>query len=234
MECLAVRDDLPEFALGTLPPDRHGKVERHLAWCAGCRKEAGRLSEGAAAVALALEGPRPGPGMEDRVVAAAGPRAQRRRRGRGPVVAAVVAALVAVAGMAWATSMLGRIDRLEQRAGLGVSRIEQVIGELGADARSADLRPVRGAGEGRALVYDGSSDWVLVVVTGLPQDDAPYRAHLTVGGGRMEIGRLWPQGSGQLAVVRIFPAEVSAFDGILVTNGDREPVLRGSLGSPGD
>jgi hypothetical protein len=231
MECPAVRDVLAEFALGTLPPDRRAEVERHLAWCAGCRKEAGRLGEGAAAAAMALPDVDPPPNLEGRVVAAVSAGARRSRRPRGAVVAATVAAVVAVGSMAWAASMVGRIDRLEnEQAGLDVGRIEQVVRELGGrDVRSTDLVAVGAGGEGRALVYDGSSDWVLVVASGLPE--GRYRAYLSMSGGRMDIGRMWPQGAGELAVVRIFPADISAFDGVLVATSDGEVVLRGTLGS---
>ena len=233
MECSTVRDQLAEFALGTLGPEGRGEVERHLAWCAGCRKEAERLTEGVAAVAAALPAVDPPPDLEGRVVAAVSA-GRRRRRPTGAVVAAALAALVAMGSMAWAASMVGRIDRLEERqAAVAVGRVERVIRGLGGgEVRSSDLGAVAGRGQGRALVYDGSSDWVLVVASGLPE--GTYRAFFTRGRGRMEIGRMWPQGAGELTVVRIFPADISGFDGVQVSSTDDRVVLQGALRAQSD
>ena len=54
MTCLQVRDRLTDFALGLLTTPEATEVERHLAWCPGCRREAAELHEGAVQMALAL------------------------------------------------------------------------------------------------------------------------------------------------------------------------------------
>ncbi|MFB3739371.1 MAG: anti-sigma factor, partial [Candidatus Velamenicoccus archaeovorus] len=70
MSCLEVREQLPEFAVGVLPPAERAEVERHLAWCAGCRKEAGELGAAAATFAFTLPQTEPPAGLADRIVAA--------------------------------------------------------------------------------------------------------------------------------------------------------------------
>ena len=68
MDCTQVRDRLTEHALATLPGDERAFVDRHLEWCAGCRKEAAELEAAAASVGLSLAQSDPPPSLEDRVV----------------------------------------------------------------------------------------------------------------------------------------------------------------------
>ena len=53
VNCIAVRELLPEHALGVADGDADA-VERHLAWCAACRKEARDLHRAAASFAFVL------------------------------------------------------------------------------------------------------------------------------------------------------------------------------------
>ena len=78
LTCLEVRDLLPEFAVGVLADEERARVERHLRWCAGCRKESSDLGTAAATFGFALA-PAPMP------VGLARPRRRSREaRGRGP------------------------------------------------------------------------------------------------------------------------------------------------------
>ena len=86
MTCLEVRELLPEHAIGVLGEPERERIQRHLQWCAGCRKEAGDLEQAASTLAFALA-PAPVPeGLGERVVAgirrAAGAPGTRRRRAR--------------------------------------------------------------------------------------------------------------------------------------------------------
>ncbi|HEX2031150.1 MAG TPA: zf-HC2 domain-containing protein [Actinomycetota bacterium] len=240
MDCLAVRDLLAEHVLGTLDPEARRLVDRHLAWCAGCRKEAAQLAEGAAGLAMAMSGPEPPADLEDRLVDAVSsggrrPHPRPRGRSRGALVAAALAAVLAMGSVAWAVTLAGRVDELEGRAAVArgrVARFEQVIRELGGRerVRGADLFGRPGA-DGRALVYDGDQDWVLVVATGLPEAGGPYQAYLTTSGGRVVVGRLASQAPGELATARLFPGAVSPFRGVLVVDASGAPVLEGTLAS---
>lgn len=237
MDCPAARDLLPEHVLGTLDAEARRLVDRHLAWCAGCRKEAAHLADGAAGFALAMSGPEPPPELEERVVGAvsAAGRTSRRRRPRAALVAAALAAVLAMGSVAWAVTLAGRVDELEGQAAAArsaVGRFEEVVRELGGQdrVRGADLSGPGGA-EGRALVYDGDQDWVLVVATGLPERGGPYQAYLTTSGGRVGVGRLASQGPGELATAGIFPGAVSPFRGVLVIDANGAPALQGTLGS---
>ncbi|MEA2521919.1 MAG: hypothetical protein QOI81_1565, partial [Actinomycetota bacterium] len=119
MTCTAVRSMLPERSLGTLPRNANAGVDRHLAWCAACRKEARDLDAAAASLVHSLAAVAPEPDLEDRVVAAiqhaAAGRVPSHRRGR-MVVAATVAAMVAVAGLGFGAVMAGRAARFKEQA----------------------------------------------------------------------------------------------------------------------
>src|SRR5439155_5900137 len=105
MTCLEVRAKLAEYALAQLARVEANEVDRHLAWCTGCRKEAGERLEGATAVAYTLVPAEPRMGLEDRVVdritTAAGT-GRRHRRGSNRTVrvlaSVTVAAVLAATG----------------------------------------------------------------------------------------------------------------------------------------
>lgn len=239
MDCPGVRELLPEHALGTLDADGRRLVERHVAWCAGCRKELRHLEEGGAGLALSTVAVEPPRELESRVLRAVAPgrREVRRSRPRAVALAAALAGALALGSVAWAVTLSGRLAELEGDAREALSAVEQFEGLLpvigGEDVRAADLS---GSGEvlGRALVYDGDEDWVLVMTTGLPERGAPYRAYLASSDGRLRVGRLAPQGppgSGQLARIRLLPGGVSGFDAVLILDANDTPVLRGVLES---
>ncbi len=254
MDCPSVRELLPEHALGTLPTDARRWVDRHLSWCAGCRKEASELEHGVAVVGLA--GPRasPPPDLEERVVAAMTRAAGRSRRSARGVVAAVVAAFLAVGAAVWGVAMAGNAQRLENaarsarvEADQAARRFASILRDLQLDAareaaaREAAAREtaVREAAlysvgpeeaGGRAILYDSgqpdATDWVLVVVGGLPEAQGPYRARLLGDAGAIRLGRLFPSAEGRLAAYGLFP-EVAGHDRLLVSDGEGRVVLRG-------
>ena len=83
MNCTAVRDRLTERALGAVPADDAQALDRHLAWCAACRKEAGELDRAVTTFAFALAPADPPSDLEDRVVANVQEVAAKRSRSPG-------------------------------------------------------------------------------------------------------------------------------------------------------
>lgn len=248
MDCPAVRELLAEHVLGTLDEDRRRFVDRHLDWCAGCRKEMAQLAEGAAVVASALAPAEPPPELEDRVVAAivdAAGRPERRRRPRVGVAAAGVAALLAVGAFGWALAMAGRVSELRNAALSAADRADQfesVLREILMEADdgrilSADLVGVgAAAGGGRGILFDspGGTDWALVIAGGLSPENGPYHAYLTTGGHRQRLGRLSPSSMGEMAAYRIFSRDVSGAHWVSVRNGSGDTVLRGIVSATRD
>lgn len=248
MDCPAVRELLAEHVLGTLDEDRRRFVDRHLEWCAGCRKEMAELAEGATVAASALAPAEPPPELEDRVVAAivdAASRRERRRRPRLGLAAAGVAALVAVGAFSLAMATAGRVSELQQSAASAEDRAERfekvLVGILmeADDGRilSADLVGIGGAaGGGRGILFDspGGTDWALVITGGLSPENGPYHAYLTTGGQRQRLGRLSESSPGEMAAYRIFSRDVSGAHWISVRNGSGDTVLRGIVSATRD
>src|SRR3954468_20783372 len=105
MDCVDVRDRLTECALSLLPAPELEPVERHLAWCAGCRKEAAELAGGAAAAAMSIPQADPPRSLEERIVReirqASGGTKERRGRARSRTMIILAATLALVMGIGW-------------------------------------------------------------------------------------------------------------------------------------
>lgn len=243
MDCRAARELLPERVLGVLEEDE-ADLRRHLAWCAGCRKEERELAEGAEILALVEPGDPPA-GLERRVVERVAGAAGHRGRRRGPAVVAVAAVLAAVLAVGWGAAMAGRASRLDDEAELARIAAAEAAREFGVlledlsgkGVREAGLRPPTGdPGGGRALVYNsdvgGASDWALVVVGGLPEDAGPYRATLRGDRGTVKVGRLWPSAEGRLAAYALYGELPTDLTRVLVSDRSGAVVLRGSLAAP--
>ena len=243
MDCPAVRENLAEFVLGTLDRDRRLFVERHLEWCAGCRKEMGEMAEGATVAASALAPAEPPAVLEDRVVAAIGEAVggrDRRRGSRVAVLAAAASVLTAIGALGWGVAMTGRLSEIRQIADQAQSKaaeFESVLREILMEADdgrilSAELVGVGDApGGGRGILFDspGGTDWALVITGGLSPENGPYHAYLTTGGTRQRVGRLSPSALGQMAAYRIFSRDVSGAHWVSVRDGSGSTILRGSV-----
>lgn len=254
MDCLAIRDRLAEFALSGLSPEERARVERHLEWCAGCRKEAGGLVSAATGVGLALEQEEPPADLEARVVEtvaiAAGRRPPRRRRAAAAV--AVAAAITAIAAVGWGSVMTFRAERAEtlnqeaiqaanvarQQAIRITEELQRILAELRVPAeavRQIQLVPTPGRmGGGAALVVDASNQhYAVVIVGGLSERLAPYRATLvTQTGERLLVGHITAdrldRGGGD-TLLGNFDRGLSRVRRIEVTNAAGAVILVGTL-----
>ncbi|MGZ8607155.1 MAG: anti-sigma factor family protein [Actinomycetota bacterium] len=255
MNCTAVRDRLTERALGAVPADDAQVLDRHLAWCAACRKEAGELDRAATTFAFALAPAEPAPDLEDRVVEnvqaiAAKQRPPGARRGRLAVTLAV-AAMLAVSGLGWGAVMAGRAARFEdlskvarqkqQDATAAFQKIlassefndpgnEVFLGTLASDTRAATA-----AGSALTLVSPSTADIAIVMVNGFDltaaKDALPFRVFLTAEGGRrLRIGKIKALDSGGGAILSSqFDLDLSRYAGVEVVDKDGNVVLHGSV-----
>ena len=252
MTCLEVRELLPEHAIGVLgEPDRE-RIQRHLQWCAGCRKEAGDLGQAAATLAFALA-PAPVPeGLGERVVArvrrAAGvPGTRRRAR---TAAASLIAATVAFASLGWGAVMAGRADRFEVRAeqaeraqDAAIERFQIVLSQVipsdsvsSSDTYLGQLTPVAaGTGGGFALqlVSPEILDFVMVIVNGLDDPERlPLRVWLVNAEGReLRGGRIDElDANGGAEVYHEFKTQgLGGFTTVNVVDRAGEVVLTGTI-----
>jgi hypothetical protein len=252
VNCVAVRDQLPELAVGVLPPEERVALERHLQWCAGCRKEAGELGQAAATVAFALPSAPLPPALEDRVVVGVGKAAARPRTGRRTrtTIAAIIAAAIAVASLGWGAVMAGRAQRFAERAAQAeqdrlqaLDQFQQFVDTLPFQPRADEthlgqLAPTlairRGGGAVLQLVSPTRLDFVMVIVSGLPRDPslAPYRVMLKDAEGRVlrggTIAELDADGGGQ-AFREFQNTDLAGFTTVLVRDASGRLVLKGTV-----
>jgi len=253
MSCLLVRDLLPEHAIGVLPRDEEASVDRHLAWCAACRKEAGELERAAATLAFSVAPVEPPEELEDRVVDAVRGVAKRRaaaapRRSRA-AAAAILAAVLALTGLGWGAVMAGRNARLneevaiaQQKQAAALEKFKEVLEESefaapGTVVELADLMSPRqaiGGGDAMVLLSPSSDDVALVTFTGLARIserqlpvevwlESDVVSDMLVG----ELGTLDPAGGG--GVSEWYLQSLRPYDAIVVRDARGHVLLHGTL-----
>lgn len=253
MNCIDVRDRLTERALGGLPPGDGQAIDRHLAWCAACRKEAGELDRAAATLAFAPAPSDPARELQDRVVENVRETARKRRpvphRGRS-AVALSVAAMLAVTALGWGSVMAGRAARFAESAAqekrktqTAIARFSELISssefnnpenQVFLGTLAASTRGGAAGGSALTLVSPTASDIAIVMVNGLrPEGDGPlpFRVLLMSERGRtLQVGRIAALDSGGSAtVLRRFDVDLSRYTGIEVRDRKGAIVLRGSV-----
>ena len=248
MNCPAVRDRLPEHALGVADHHDVHAIERHLAWCAACRKEARDLERAAATLAFTPAPAAPPRELEERIVAAV--RRDRpsppmtmpgRRLGRRFGIVLVAAALM-IAGLAGA--VLGHRDAAPadkpstqaQQQDAAFERFQRIIQSAGPDTKAAVglLTPsgkVPWRGAALVIVSPSGNDQVVVTVDGLPRARGPYRIAITDGHGHAVpvavIRHLDKEGGAMKG--RVIARDLTKYVRVVVTDARGRTVLTGVL-----
>jgi hypothetical protein len=255
VNCIATRDRLTERALGAVPADDGPALDRHLAWCAACRKEAGELDRAAATFAFALAPGEPAPDLEDRVVEMVQAAVARRqppgaRRGRLAFTLAV-AAMLAVSGLGWGAVMAGRAARFEDLSKVEQQKKQEAIGkwqevvnsvefndpenEVFIGTLATDARGATAGGSALTLVSPSTPDIAIVMVNGFDSASAvralPFRVFLTAERGqRLRVGRIKALDSGGGAILSAqFELDLSRYTAVEVLDKDGTVVLYGRV-----
>jgi hypothetical protein len=230
-------------------------IERHLSWCAACRKEARDLERAAATMAFALAPAYPGAQLQERVVGAvrrvaapSSPPSAGRRRGRRAGVILLAAALV-IAGLGVGTVLAGRHGQPVDPATRGaqqeesLAKFEAAIQETirTAGVADPDIHPQigmiaaadggEGAGAALTLASPNADDQVVVWVTGLAAKHAPYLVFLTDRrGDAYEVARINKlDRDGGAMVARTVGRNVSPLQRIVVRDARGHIALSGTL-----
>lgn len=253
VSCTTVRDLLTEHALGVAGTRESAIVDRHLAWCAACRKESQDLERAAATLAFALAPAGPPADLGDRVVddvqALSGRRgripAGPRRVRRAGVVA--LAAAIALSGLG-VGAVIARRSTPDEQAAVAAQRVKDAAEGLGdlferaalfdpeSDVLLGMLRPdVSGRGSGSALTIAVPSvdDRSVVMIAGLADraGSLPYRITLADGEGHVVLlGAVTQLDSGGGATIaRVTGRDLTSYVNVLVTDAHDRVVLRGTL-----
>jgi len=255
VNCLSVRDRLAEHALGVLPATEASTLDRHLEWCAACRKEAGELQRAAATLAFSVAPVEPPAELEDTVLEAVRGAAGRRRaaapRRSRVAAAAALAATLALSGLGWGAVMAGRAARYEDQAIVAQQKQRDSLREFRRLIEEAEVfdpanvvematlaspkgRPA--GGSALVLLSPSSDDMVVVAVTGLDGLQArqlPLTVRLV--GERVTsvvVGKIRALDSGgQGGVYGVSVDSLSGFDRVMVLDARGRILLEGALGT---
>jgi hypothetical protein len=259
VNCLAVRERLPEYALSSLPARDAAGIARHLDWCAACRKESSELDEAAATFSFAAAPSAPPADLEDRVVDAVQRRARRQstshRRMRRASIAAVAAAVVAIvvsASTFWWGTVVARHEHpgtsrrdIEQQREISQRQFEAFIASVpfrrpGDQARFATLAAAGGRGGrgwGFVMLSTQGRDLAGVSVVGLHGTGKalPYRVWVDDGhGGGVLLGRIASvDQAGAADMFRKLDLDLAGATTFVVRNARGAVVLRGPIVADG-
>jgi hypothetical protein len=254
VNCTAVRDRLAEHALAALPPRDATPVDRHLAWCAACRKEAGELQQASATLAFTLAPEDLPADLEDRVVGAVRSEVARRvhrpqqtpRRSRLVLVASLTA-MLAVVGTGWGAVMAGRAARSDDAARIAkeqrysaVERFRAMLntlefGDNEGEVFIGPLEPVTiGGGSGNAfsLVSPSMTDMVFVLIDDVPTESRellPFAVRLRSDDGVLMVDRLEKLDDSGAGTVTAEFLDLTGYDTVVVRDADGHVVMSGTM-----
>jgi predicted anti-sigma-YlaC factor YlaD len=247
VNCAAVRDVLPEFALGVAPGEDVDAVEVHVETCAACRKEAVDLQRAAASFAYALAGDGALPEtLEQGVVGAvhdvARPAKHGHLRGRRTGVALLVAAVL-VAGVGVGSVIAGREEHLRLQAERTALAQNDTIQKFAETARALGGRDTKvligtlsasaGSGTGSALTIltKGADDQVVVIVNDLAGRALPLDVSISdTKGHTIGLGSIRAlDTAGGATMAREIPSSLSGFVDVTIRDARGHMVLRGTL-----
>ena len=218
MTCLEVRDRLTEHSLGILPRVDAREVDRHLEWCAGCRKEASELLEGAGAVALSLPAAEPPTALEGRIlerfrIAAGRVPLPSRNRLRVLIAATLAAAILAMGSIGWAVEQQRNAQSLKAQVLENRNKVADLLQLLstfqgsGRTYTATLLSPTGFQGYGQAIMFSApKSGFLLVDVPVLPKSGGPYQVQL-VGKSVIDSGQLNPASGDHPVLLKWFDGE---------------------------
>jgi hypothetical protein len=244
VSCLNVRGLLTEHSLGLLSPVDARGVERHLEWCAGCRKESEELREGAEMMALALPIEEPPEWLQsrivDRIVSAAGTgRAPSRSRIRLLAAATLAAVMLAVGATGWAIAERGQAQSIREATAEQVRRaevLERLLESLKENPLEASLLPVLdGQGSGHVLIYSNPdhSDFIHASVSLMDPQEGEYTIEMKDRDGRvLSAGRLALTPSGVFVFYEVSGRNLSRGASITVLDAAGRPVMKGMVQTP--
>ena len=246
MNCTAVRDALPEFALGVAAEDDTSTIELHVETCAACRKEAIDLQRAAAAFAYALAPiETPEPELEDRVVDAvrrlARPWSRSHGRGRRSGVFLLAAAIVVasigvgsvVAGHEAQKAAQAERDALTQV--LSLQQFGVAVSELDPGTKVFTgllaARSGRGTGAALTLVSPEVEDRLVVIVNDVGDRSLPLSISVSdTKGHRFEVGEIERlDTAGGATFADIVGSPLDGFVDVAVRDVKGHIVLRGTL-----
>jgi predicted anti-sigma-YlaC factor YlaD len=247
VNCAAVRDVLPEFALGVAPSDDASAVELHVETCAACRKEAVDLQRAATSFGYALAGDgAPPETLEQRVLDAVHevarpirhPHARGRRTGIALLVAAVLVASVGIGSV-----FAGREERLRlqaERTALAqadaLSKFAAVTAGLaggGTKVLTGVLSPASGSGSGSAvtILTKDANDQLLVIISDLTGRPLPLEVSISdTKGHTIDVGKI-PALDTAGGATRAWKVQGSldGFVDVTIRDAHGKDVLRGTL-----
>jgi predicted anti-sigma-YlaC factor YlaD len=247
VNCAAVRDVLPEFALGVAPSDDASAVELHVETCAACRKEAVDMQRAAASFGYALAGDGvPPETLEHTVVDAvhevARPAKHTRARGRRTGIALLVAAVL-VASVGIGSVIAGREEHLRLQAERtataqndsfqSFANITQALSGRDTKVLIGTLSASSGPGTGSALTIltKDAEDQVVVVVNDLSGRALPLDVSISNTKGRtIDVGSIHAlDNAGGATMAREVQSSLSGFIDVTIRDAHGKVVLRGTL-----